>query len=150
MKKNLCSITISKELKKLKFSEKTRYFYSTAYTLVKSNPNLYIRDWNHYLEYLNWVSIPTVDEAIDWLRKKYNVVIYDHVPPFVDPKDDKHRIMYAYDVKYCNRRDGWNGRVIISHAECCSYDIYAAKRMAIAEAIRWIKKNKKCSKKMKK
>jgi len=141
MKKNLCSISISKELKKLKFREKTLYFYSKS--CVKKNPNLYIRDWNHYIEYLNWTSIPTVDEAIDWLRKKYNIVIYDHVPPFVDPKDDKHRIIYSYDVKFCNRRDGWNGKIFISCAKCCSYNIYTAKRMAIMKAISWIKENKK-------
>ena len=38
MKKNLCSISISKELKKLKFSENTLY----------------------YIGYLNWISIPNV------------------------------------------------------------------------------------------
>lgn len=144
MKKNLCSISISKELKKLKFSEKTLYFHPMIGARISKNVHLYIRDWNHYSgSSYNWVSIPTVDEAIDWLRKKYNIVIYNHIPPFVDPKDNKHRILYIYDVKYCNRRDGWNGRVIVSHAECCSYDIYRAKHMAIVKAIRWIKRNKK-------
>lgn len=142
MKKDLCSITIAKALKALGFNEEVHHCYTPETRRLTR--------WSSYTPPLCFISAPTIDEAIDWLRKKYNVVIYDHVPPFVDPKDDKHRIMYAYDVKYCNRRDGWNGRVIISHAECCSYDIYAAKRMAIAKAIRWIKKNKKCSKKTKK
>ena len=135
MKKNLCSITIAKTLKALGFNGEVRYCYTPK--------TGHLTRWSSYTPPLCFIPAPTVDEAIDWLRKKYNVVIYDHVPPFVDPKDDKHRIVYTYDVKYCNRRDGWNGRVIISHAECCSYDIYAAKRMAIAKAIRWIKKNKK-------
>jgi len=139
MKKNLCSITIAKTLKALGFKEEIRFCYTPKTRLL-------IR-WGSCTPPFFYIPVPTVDEAIDWLRKKYNVVIYDHVPPFVDPKDDKHRIMYAYDVKYCNRRDGWNGRVIISHAECCSYDIYAAKRMAITKAIRWIKKNKNVQRK---
>lgn len=146
MKKDLCSITIAKALDELGFNRETRYYYHPRVSKAKHvfrDPYKIVRDWNHYLRpLLFYGSVPTVDQAIDWIREKYNVVIYDHVPPFVDPQDNKHRIMYTYDVKYCNRRDGWNGRVIISHAECCSYNIYAAKRMAITKAIRWIKKNK--------
>lgn len=144
MKKNLCSITIAKALKALGFNGKVFHYY---YTSECKYP---IR-WGRYtLPFRCYVPAPTVDEAIDWLRKKYNIVIYNYVPPFVNSKDDKHRIMYMYNVKYCNRRDGWNGKIFISQAKCCSYDIYAAKRMAIVEAIRWIKKNKTCSKKTKK
>lgn len=88
------------------------------------------------------VSIPTVDEAIDWLRRRYNVHIYTSVPPFVDPKDNKHPILYRYSVKWCNKRDGWNGRVRIGESNL-SKNVYSLKRQAIWLAIRWIKANKK-------
>lgn len=150
MKKDLCSITIAKALDELGFNRETRYCYDPRVSRIKRDPNRQIRDWNHYLRPpLFYVSVPTVDQAIDWIREKYNVVIYNHVPPFVDPKDKQNRIMYIYDVKFCNRRDGWNGRIMVSTASG-SYNIYAAKRMAIMDAIRWIKKNRICSKKTKK
>jgi hypothetical protein len=150
MKKNLCSITICKELEKLGFNGRTLYYYSYYRAEVRKDPNLQPRDWNHYFRpRFNWISVPTVDEAIDWIRRKYDVIIYNHIPPFVDPKDKQNRIVYIYDVKFCNRRDGWNGRVTISTGRM-SYNIYAVKRMAIMDAIRWIKKNRICSKKTKK
>lgn len=88
------------------------------------------------------LSLPSVDQAIDWLRRKYNVHIYTSIPPFVDPTDDKHPILYRYAVKYCNKRDGWNGRVHIGETNL-SKNVYSLKRQAIWLAIRWIKKNLK-------
>lgn len=79
----------------------------------------------------------SVDSVIDWLRKKYKVVIYNSMEPFVDPTSKK--ILYRYSVKYCNLRDGWNGREYIGKSKLTS-NIYAAKRQAIWLAIRWIKK----------
>jgi len=150
MKKDLCSITIAKALDELGFNRETRYCYDPRVSKIKRDPNKQIRDWNHYLRPpLFHVSVPTVDQAIDWIREKYDVVIYNHVPPFVNPKDKQNRIIYIYGVKFCNRRDGWNGRVAISCGRM-SHNIYAAKRMAIMDAIRWIKKNRICSKKTKK
>lgn len=86
----------------------------------------------------------TVDDAIDWLRRKYNIVIYNTIEPFVDPVSNK--ILYRMSVKQCNLRDGWNGRIYIGESKLTS-NIYAAKRQAVSIAIRWIKK--KCNGKRK-
>lgn len=99
-------------------------------------------DFNRVDDYnASWqsLSVPTVDEAIDWLRRKFNVVIADKTIPFVDPKACK--IMFAYLVKWCNLRDGWNGRVIIGYGDW-SYNPYAAKRNAITIALRWLIKRR--------
>lgn len=80
-----------------------------------------------------------VDSVIDWLRRKYNIVIFNSMEPFVDPKSGK--ILYRYSAKYCNLRDGWNGRKYIGTSTLTS-NIYSAKRQAIWLAIRWIKKQR--------
>lgn len=84
---------------------------------------------------------PSVDEAIDWLRRKYNIVIYNAIEPFVDPTAKKPRILYRYSVKKCNLRDGWNGRKYIGESKLVE-NIYSAKRQAIMIAIRYIKSQK--------
>lgn len=141
MKKDLCSFTMAKALKALGFNREIRYCYTPETGRLTR--------WNNYTLPFCCIPAPTVDQAIDWIREKYDVVIYNHVPPFVNPKDKQNRIIYIYGVKFCNRRDGWNGRVAISCGRM-SHNIYAAKRMAIMDAIRWIKKNRICSKKTKK
>lgn len=88
--------------------------------------------------------LATVDDVIDWLRRKYNIVIYNTIEPFVDPVSNK--ILYRMSVKQCNLRDGWNGRMYIGESKLTS-NIYAAKRQAVSIAIRWIKK--KCNGKRK-
>ena len=153
MKKDLCSITISQNLKELGFKVLTHYYYSNECKKLRHDEIVNtIKNWNNhfYGQLLNLTSVPTVDQAIDWIREKYDVIVFNHVAPYVDPRDKKNRIAYIYNVKYCNRKSGWNGRVHISYGKCASYNIYAAKRMAIMEAIRWIKKNRICSKKTKK
>ena len=81
----------------------------------------------------------TLDSVIDYLRKKHSVVIYNSMEPFVDPRTKK--ILYRYSVKFCNIRDGWNGRQHIGQSKLTS-NIYSAKRQAIWLAIRWLKKKK--------
>ena len=135
MKKALVTKKQAQELKALGFRDKVSTCVSIKtgniyYQGLPDNHNRF--DW--------WVSVPTVDEAIDWLRRKYDVCIYTSVPPFVDPTDSAHPILYRYTVKYCNRRDGWNGRVRIGKTNL-SENVYAIKRQAIWLAIRWIKKN---------
>ncbi len=94
-----------------------------------------------YYGYVTYVPnvghIATVDDAIDWLRRKYNIVIYNTIEPFVDPVSNK--ILYRMSVKQCNLRDGWNGRIYIGESKLTS-NIYTAKRQAVSIAIRWIKK----------
>ena len=136
MKANLVTTKQAQELKALGFRDKASVTMS-----IKMDITFPSQPYNHN-RFNGWVSIPTVDEAIDWLRRKYDVCIYTSVPPFVDPTDDTHPILYRYTVKYCNRRDGWNGRVRIGETNL-SKNVYAIKRQAIWLAIRWIKKNLK-------
>lgn len=84
------------------------------------------------------LAVPTVDEAIDWLRKKHDVIIYDRFEPVVDPVK-KGRIMYCHAVKFCDRKHGWNFRETIDYG-IVSNNIYASKRYAINEALKYIEK----------
>lgn len=97
------------------------------------------KNWNRYRVI---VSTPTVDEAIDWIRRKFNVHIYAAVEPFVDPTDKKSSTLYRYAVKYCNRRDGWNGRSYIGQTRLAK-NVYSLKRQAITLAINWLNKQNK-------
>lgn len=135
MKANLVTVKQAQELKTLGFHDETSMAMSVKTGSIY--PSL-LYDHNRFN---SWVSIPTVDEVIDWLRRKYDVCIYTSVPPFVDPTGDAHPILYRYTVKYCNRRDGWNGRVRIGETNL-SKNVYSLKRQAIWLAIRWIKANK--------
>lgn len=83
--------------------------------------------------------VPTVDDVVDWLRKKHHIIIYNCVEPFVDPVDG--RIKYGYKVKKCNKKWGWNYREYVGN-RVISHDCYAAKRVCIWNAIRYIKKQK--------
>lgn len=88
---------------------------------------------------------PSVDSVIDYLRKKHNVIIYNSMEPFVDPHTNK--ILYRFSVKFCNIRDGWNGRQYIGQSTM-TCNIYSAKRQAIWLAIRWINKQRNGKKKL--
>lgn len=91
-------------------------------------------------DYLDQRYSTTVDEAIDWIRRKFNVMIFDATEPYVDPIEKK--IKYAYRVKFCNKTWGWNQRERIGQTKW-SNDSYAAKRTAIWIAIRYINRKKK-------
>lgn len=102
------------------------------------------------------ILVPTVDEVIDLLRKKHNIIIYNKVlqrprvsvrralrltvPPFVDPCTNR-KIMYKFGVKQCNLRDGRNGRITL-RSSSLTENIYRAKREAITIAIRFLKNEK--------
>lgn len=85
-------------------------------------------------------SIPTVDEVVDWLRRKYNIVIYNKIEPFVDPTDDSHKkILFKYGIKRCDVNNlGWNGRMDLGMTRL-STNVYSLKREAISIAIKYIK-----------
>lgn len=89
---------------------------------------------------------PKVDEAIEWFRIHHNVIIYNKLEPFVDPTS--HKIVYCYAAKWCNVRDGWNGRVLIGRGEITS-NIFEAKRSAITLAINYLKTTKMQNPKLK-
>lgn len=90
------------------------------------------------------VSVPTIDEAIDWIRRKYNIVIYNKIEPFVDPTDDTHKkILFKYGVKRCDVNHlGWNGRIDLGTTRL-NTNVYSLKREAISIAIKYIKSQKK-------
>lgn len=94
----------------------------------------------------DWISVPTCDQVIDWLRANHNVIIYNAVEPVVDPKNSG-KILYRFAIKWCNKRDGWNGRIYIGTTRFAA-NIYSLKREAITKALQWLKrkqtKTKQC------
>lgn len=136
MKANLVTLKQAQELKTLGFRDKVSVVMS-----VKTG-NIYPSIPKDHNCMHSWVSIPTVDEAIDWIRRKYDVHIYTPIAPFVDPTNDEHPILYRYAIKFCNKRDGWNGRAYVGETDL-SKNVYTIKRQAVWLAIKWIKQNKK-------
>ena len=138
MKASLVTIKQAQELKALGFNDEVSHY------VIPTIPNIPIRERIPYDHNSlgSWLSIPTCDEVIDWLRRKYNVHIYTLIAPFVDPTNDERPVLYRYAIKFCNKRDGWNGRVYIGETNL-SKNVYSLKRQAIWLAIRWIKANKK-------
>jgi len=80
-------------------------------------------------------AIPTVDEAIDWIRRRFHIVIYNKTAPFVDPKTNSF-INYSFSVKYCAVGKGWNFRENLGESRW-TRNVYAAKREAINIAINY-------------
>ena len=101
----------------------------------------YPEDSNHVHACL---SVPTTDEVIDWLRRKYNIVIYNKIEPFVDPTDDSHKtILFKFGVKRCDINHlGWNGRIDLGTTRLTK-NVYSLKREAIDIALKYIKSQKK-------
>lgn len=87
---------------------------------------------------------PNVDDAIDFLRKKYSIMIYNSAAPYVDPCNMPKRVKYGFRVKFCNLNHGWNFREYIGEPQW-SYNIYAAKRMCLTIAIKYAFKVKRAA-----
>ena len=153
MKKERVTIHQAKLLKQLGFDEKCSayawHWEDDNVERIYEIPTLY--NANNLLNFRNQYSAPTVDQVIDWLRKKYNIIVYHTHIPFVCPKTRK--IVYTFTPKICNPEWGWNQRITLKRG-IQSADIYAAKRSAITIALNWIlsqkseksKNNKKLSK----
>ena len=148
MKRERVTIHQAKLLKQLGFDEECNgllWHWDEKEERVYEHSSLC--DYNDVLT----TSVPTVDQAIDWLRKKYNIIIYHTHVPYVCPKTRK--IVYTFASKICNPKWGWNHRILLKRG-IQSADIYAAKRSAITIALNWIlsqkskksKNNKKLSK----
>lgn len=90
------------------------------------------------------ISVPTVDEVIDWLRRKHNIIIYNKIEPFVDPADQTHKtILFKFGVKQCDTKHlGWNGRTYIGETRLAK-NVYSLKREAISIAIKYIVSDEK-------
>lgn len=142
----LVSIKQAEILKELGFKELVRRF---AYREVNEEKFKLIPDQEALCTYnrpryrgimKQYLLIPTIDQAVDWVRRNFDVVIYNSAEPFVKPLT--RDIVYAYGVKYCNKRDGWNGRIIIDRGGNWCKDPYIAKRRALTKALNFIKKKK--------
>lgn len=143
MKQNRVTVKQAKLLKLLGFVERTNCYVYEDKNFSHISESGSSANWNkeqttgsHNL----WTSIPTVDEAIDWIRRKYNIIIYDKFAPFVDTYGNKF-IWYAYGVKRCNLKQGWNFREYIGYSHSRKSP-YSAKREAINIALKYITKNK--------
>lgn len=138
---NLVTLKQAKDLRSLGFVGPTvnyayRFSKDEEYILQKREL-LGLVKYNRK-ENSNILCIPTVDEAIEFINRKFHVMIYDRHPPFV--YDGK--IQYGFGVKHCHVKRGWNFRTTIGETKS-STNLYAAKRMAICMAIRFILKRKK-------
>lgn len=139
IKNSLVTKTQALALKELEFSELTPYY------LLEGNTNTLYYDKLENSNSAKWfTSVPTVDETIDWLRRKYNIVIYNKVEPFVDPTDQTHKtILFRFGVKRCDTTNlGWNGRIDLGTTRL-STNVYSLKREAIGIALKYIKSQKK-------
>ena len=94
----------------------------------------FVDDITHRLLLQIGIFYSDIDNAIDMMRTKYNVVIYNTSAPFVE----NGKIVYAFSVKSCNPRMGWNGRISIYTPKKWYTNIYEAKRKAIRAAAQWI------------
>ena len=151
MKKERVTIHQAELLRQLGFCEKCNaYAWSWEDHGKRIYENSTMCNNNHDVLSLMF-SVPTVDQVIDWLRKKYNIIVYHTHIPYVCPKTRK--IVYTFTPKICNPNWGWNQRITLKRG-IQSADIYAAKRSAITIALNWIlsqkseksKNNKKLSK----
>lgn len=134
MKQNRVSKTQALLLHKLGFKEHTNAYY----WLNRLYEQAYYGDWN--VPERQFISAPTVDEVIDWLRRKHNIIVYNVAAPFVNPTHDNN-ITYVLGVKECNPIWGWNQRVLLS--KCTSDNIYVAKRKMISVALKHLLTKKK-------
>lgn len=138
IKDSLVTKTQALALKELGFTETTGgYLWEDA-----TNISLGYPENNNGI--INCVSVPTIDEVIDWLRRKYNIVIYNKIEPFVDPVDETHKtILFKYGVKRCDVNHlGWNGRIDLGVTRL-SKNVYSLKREAITIALKYIKNQRK-------
>ena len=141
-KSKLVTIKQALALKKLGFNEPcARYAYrfsNDTYNLQHTQiRGIGIKSFG------NALAVPTVDEAIDWMRRKFDIIVCNAADPYVHPI--KNYIVYGYRVKFCNVKWGWNQRERVGMSSWCK-DHYAAKRVAIWIAIRYINKKKKDAK----
>lgn len=138
-KDSLVTKTQAQALKELGFREPTPgYFWTDENTIIMCS----IPENSNRIK--DCVSVPTTDEVIDWLRHKYNIVIYNKVEPFVDPTNDSHKtILFKYGVKRCDVNHlGWNGRIDLGTTRLAK-NVYSLKREAINIALKYIKSQKK-------
>lgn len=104
------------------------YHYPTEVQRKKLN-KIGIIIWRHF----------ELDDVIDAIRRRFNVIIYNSAPPHVDPISKK--IIYGFSVKVCSTKWGWNARKYLGQSKWRT-NIYQAKREAINIAIKWILSHK--------
>lgn len=139
MKQNRVTIKQAEKLKKLGFKEgTTHYSYNycnKGFKVIECSGQ--VANWN---KFPLMVSVPTIDEACDWIRRRFDVIVYDATAPYVDPAGSKC-IWYRYETKFCNILGGWNFREFIGTSRRLK-NAYAAKRQALSLALTHIMKRK--------
>ena len=64
---------------------RNRRLVMTKESLISKTQTLALKElgFNELTLYLRGdMSVPTVDEVIDWLRRKHNIIIYNKIEPF--------------------------------------------------------------------
>lgn len=121
---NLVTIKQAEDLKSLGYDEKCfRYAYKFDNKFILQKNLIKVSNKNRTSPLI--LAIPTVDEAIDWLRRKYKLYVH------IEGKDE-------YDEYNVLLSKNWD----LDNIQCAK-NIYAAKRLAISSIIREIKKRTK-------
>lgn len=79
---------------------------------------------------IRWICYNTVDDAIDFLRRKYDIQTHI-IPPY--ERGDKYQVHLLY---------ARNTNIYWIYRSCYHKNIYVAKRMAISAAIKAIQNKK--------
>lgn len=137
---NLVTVKQALALRKIGYKEPTiRYAYDFDDTqnFILQKDIKYLRAWKKAKLIL---PVPTVDEAIDWLRRKHYIDMYGGLCLY--KYNCFKRILYEYIVTDFKRNE------YISTVR--GAEIYALKRKAIQSVIRYIKNRKKDETKLRK
>lgn len=142
MRKDLVTIKQAEMLKELGFNEPGSFFYDYEFKEINCCSLLNYNEIAHKHNWHRCIAMPSIDEAINWIRRKFNVQIYACIEPFVDPVEGPHDILHRYAVKWCNRNMGWNGRIYLGKSRLTK-NIYSAKRECITLALRYVQKQER-------
>ena len=141
----------AKKLKQLGYNRDVTAYYleNKARLLNKMLFETHVsEDWNHnkngsqYRKETDplypFISAPTLDEVIEWLREKHNIIITIELMRLIINNNDNFMYTYDYCLYFPNKP-----------MDCGNKDKYSkiehAKREAISKAIKYLLKNAKVS-----
>ena len=141
----------AKKLKQLGYNRDVTAYYleNKARLLNKMLFETHVsEDWNHnkngsqYRKETDplypFISAPTLDEVIEWLREKHNIIITIELMRLIINNNDNFMYTYDYCLYFPNKP-----------MDCGNKDRYSkiehAKREAISKAIKYLLKNAKVS-----
>lgn len=143
VKDSFVTKTQAQALKKLGFKEPCLRRYIQIWAKSTETPTNKEGIRVFHINNSSTIGVPTIDEVIDWLRRKYNIIIYNQIEPFVDPTDTSHKsILFKFGVKKCDTNNlGWNGRRDLGTTRL-NTNVYSLKREAISIALKYLKHSK--------